>query len=390
MKLSFVIPWFGKDARGGAESECRGTALNLARRGAQVEILTTCARGHAFEWANYYDAGVSQEDGLVVRRFPVRPRAASLFSELNRRLLWGRLLTPEQEEQFVRESIHSDALYDFIHAHRQDSWFLFIPYLFGTTLSGALVAPERSFVIPCLHDEGYAYLTPVRRVLSAVRGVLFHVEAERELARKITGSTGENFYVVGEGVNSDISGDGARFRRRYRVRDPFLLFVGRKDRLKNTHLLVEYFSTYRVSHPDSSLKLVLVGEGGVPLPERLRGEILDLGVLPAHDVYDAYAAALALCQPSRLESFSLVLMEGWLCGAPALVYEGCAVTREHCLASGGGLYFSDYFEFQECVDLLFADQGLRRRMAEGGRGYVLAEFNWDRVCRNYLEVLERF
>ena len=388
MKLGFVVPWFGKDARGGAESECRSTAVQLARRGATVEILTTCARGHGFEWTNYYDPGTVEEHGLLVRRFPVRPRDATRLSELNRRILWGLLLMPEQEEQFVQESIHSDALYEFLDRHRREYWFLFIPYLFGTTVSGAMVAPERSFVIPCLHDEGYAYLAPVRRMLTAVRGVLFHVEAERELARKITGSAGEHFLLVGEGVDSDISGDGPRFRQRYGIREPFLLFVGRKDRLKNTHLLVEYFSTYRVRHPESWLKLVLIGEGPIPLPSRLHGQILDLGVLPAQDIYDAYAAALALCQPSRLESFSLVLMEGWLCGTPALVYGGCAVTREHCRASGGGLYFSDYFEFEECVDLLLADESLRQRMAGGGRRYVLREFNWDRVCRNYLEVLQ--
>jgi glycosyltransferase involved in cell wall biosynthesis len=389
VKLGFVIPWFGKDARGGAESECRWTALNLARRGATVEILTTCARGHAFEWVDDYDEGVYEEEGLVVRRFPVRPRDSRIFNELNHHIYRGHFLTREEEERFIQESIHSDALYDFIAAHREEYWFLFIPYLFGTTVSGAMVAPERSLVIPCLHDEGYAYLAPVRRMLTTVRGVLFHVEAERELALKITGSSGENFHVVGEGVHSEISGDGQRFARKYGVHDPFLLAVGRKDRLKNTHLLVEYFTTYHLTHPDFPLRLLLIGEGGVSIPRRLHGRILDLGVLPGQDVLDAYAAALALCQPSRLESFSLVLMEAWLCGTPVLVYEGCPVTREHCLASGGGLYFADYFEFQECVDLLLGDEGLRHRMAEGGRRYVLERFNWDRICQNYFDLLEK-
>jgi len=215
VKLGFVIPWFGRDARGGAESECRWTALNLARRGAAVEILTTCARGHAFEWVDDHDEGVYEEEGLVVRRFAVRPRDPGLFSELNRRLLRGRFLSPAEEERFIQESIHSDPLYDFIATHRDDYWFLFIPYLFGTTVRGAMVAPDRSLVIPCLHDEGYAYLAPVRRMLTTVRGVLFHVEAERELARKITGSAGEHFLLVGEGVDSDISGDGPRFRQRW-------------------------------------------------------------------------------------------------------------------------------------------------------------------------------
>ena len=125
------------------------------------------------------------------------------------------------------------------------------------------------------------------------------------------------------------------------------------------------------------------------MPERLRGEVLDLGFVPPQDKVDAYAAAVALCQPSLLESFSIVMMEAWLCGTPTLVHARCAVTRDHCLASNGGLFFDDYFEFAEAVDLLRDNPDLRRRLADNGRAYVLAHFTWDRVTANYLRVLER-
>ncbi len=65
------------------------------------------------------------------------------------------------------------------------------------------------------------------------------------------------------------------------------------------------------------------------------------------------------------------------------------MTREHCLASNGGLFFGDYFEFVEAVELLLGDETLRRRMAENGRAYVLANFTWERVTGNYLDVLNR-
>ena len=95
---------------------------------------------------------------------------------------------------------------------------------------------------------------------------------------------------------------------------------------------------------------MLIGPGGVRIPERLSADILDLGFVSAQDKADAYAGALALCQPSLLESFSLVMMEAWLAGTPALVHGRCAVTRDHCLASNGGLFFEDYFEFVEALD----------------------------------------
>jgi glycosyltransferase involved in cell wall biosynthesis len=385
--LAFVAPWYGRDIAGGAESECRATARALQGRGVPVEILTTCARDHASPWTDHHPDGVTEEDGLVVRRFKVRPRDPERYGRLQWRLDLSGTLTSFEEEDFVRESVNSNDLYAYLAAERDRYWYAFIPYCFGTTWEGALVAPERSLLIPCLHDEPFARLKWTRRVLRVVRAACFHVPAERELAESLAGPDPERFRLVGEGVDPPPPGDGERFRRTYRVLDPFVLYAGRKAAEKNTPLLVEYFARYKLTHPQSRLKLVLVGPGGVRIPGRLSADILDLGFVPAQDKADAYAATLALCQPSLLESFSLVMMEAWLAGAPALVHGRCRVTRDHCLASNGGLYFEDYFEFVEALEVLARDDALRRRMGEAGRAYVLAHYTWDRVTDNYLAVL---
>jgi len=387
-RLAFVIPWYGRDIGGGAEAECRATALTLARRGVPVEILTTCALDHGSDWTDYHPEGVTQEEGLTVRRFKVRPRGAARFNLLNTRLLMGWPLSPLEEEEFIRESIHSDNLYAFLDAERDHYWYCFIPYLFGTTLEGTLVAPERSLLIPCLHDEPYAYLRRTRQVLERVRGVLFHTRAELALAGRLAQTDGGAFHLVGEGVDTEIAGVGERFRRRYGIHEPFLVYLGRKAKEKNVPLLVEYFATYRFSHPGDPLRLLLIGGGQVKIAPALIGPVVDLGYLPQQDTYDVCAAAVALCQPSLRESFSLVLMEAWLCGTPVLVHADCAVTREHCLESSGGLYFGDYFEFAEAVELLLSDPLLRRRLAANGRRYVLARYHWDVITANFLKVFE--
>jgi glycosyltransferase involved in cell wall biosynthesis len=385
--LAFVAPWYGRDIAGGAEAECRATARALRDRGVPVEILTTCALDHASPWADHHPAGVTEEDGLVVRRFKVRPRDPARYAQLQWRLSLGGTLTSFEEEDFVRESVHSDDLYAYLGGERDRYWYAFIPYCFGTTWEGALVAPERSLLIPCLHDEPFAHLKWTRRVLRATRAVCFHVPAERALAESVAGADAERFHLVGEGVDAPPPGDGARFRRTHRVLDPFVLYAGRKAAEKNTPLLVEYFARYKLTRPGNRLRLVLIGSGGVRIPARLSADILDLGFVTPQNKADAYAAALVLCQPSRLESFSLVMMEAWLAGAPSLVHGRCAVTRDHCLASNGGLFFEDYFEFAEALDLLARDEALRRRMGEAGRAYVLANYTWDRVTDNYLAVL---
>jgi glycosyltransferase involved in cell wall biosynthesis len=385
--LGFVVPWFGTQTAGGAESECRDTARALAARGARVEILTTCARGHASAWLDHHPEGLTDEAGLPVRRFKTRPRDPHRYARLQERLRLGGGLPRWEEEDFVQESIHSNALYSFLAAERERYWYLFIPYCFGTTWEGALIAPERSLAIPCLHDEPFARLEATRRLLRGVRAVCFHVPAERALGVRVVGEDPGNFRLVGEGVDTDIRGDAERFRRTYQIPDPFLLYAGRKSAEKNTPLLLDYYARYRFTHQDRKLRLVLIGSGGVRIPERLGHDVLDLGFLPVQDKADACAAALALCQPSLVESFSIVMMEAWLTGTPSLVHAGCAVTREHCLAANGGLFFDDYFEFAEAVDLLLDDPGLRQALAENGRAYVLGRYTWDRVTDNYLATL---
>lgn len=385
--LAFVTPSYGRDIAGGAEAECRATAGALAARGLPVEILTTCARDHASSWAEHYPEGPDEIGSLPVRRFKVRPRDLARYRRYDWRLQQGGTLSPLEEQEFVRDSIHSNDLYAYLTAEQDRCWYAFIPYGVGTSWEGVLAAPGRSLLIPRLHDEAYAYLGVTARALRAARAVCFHVPAERRLAETLAGGDPGSFLLVGRGVDTAVAGDGARFRRKYRVVDPFLLYAGQKAREKNTPLVVDYYARYRFTHPDSPLKLVLIGEGGIRIPERLGRDVRDLGFVTPQDKLDAYAAALALCQPSLLESFSLVMMEAWLGGAPVLVHAGCAVTRDHCLASDGGLFFGDYFEFVESVDLLLADAALRRRLAENGRAYVLANFTWDRVTDNYLRVL---
>ena len=102
--------------------------------------------------------------------------------------------------------------------------------------------------------------------------------------------------------------------------------------------------------------------------------MIDLGFVALQDKCDAYAAADVFVQPSIMESFSIVIMEAWLAGTPVLVHSGCAVTRAHVEASGGGLHFNDYPHFAECLDRLLASSELRKRLAAAGREYVLANY----------------
>jgi glycosyltransferase involved in cell wall biosynthesis len=376
--LAFVVPWFGDDVRGGAEMQGWETARELARRGLCVEVLTTCSRSFLHRWdENHHRPGVTEREGIVVRRFPVDPRDEGRFAAANTALLGGARAAAALEEDFVRQNINSAALYRFIAEQAERYLFVFTPYLYGTTLAGAAVRPDRSLLIPCLHDEAYAYLGVTRRTFLGVRGSLFFTPEEAEVARRACGAAPPG-RVTGGGIDTHLRGDAERFRRASGLREPYLLYIGRLDRGKNTHLAVAYTRAWAYARRRGE-RLVLIGSGPLEVPRDEWG-IVAAGTQDEQGKMDACAGALALCQPSVNESFSRVIMESWLNEVPVLVHADCAVTVGHCRRSGGGLWFRDYLEFCAAADLLADDPALRRSLGEAGRRYVLAECSWDRVC----------
>ncbi len=384
--IAFVLPWYGPDVTGGAETDARHTVEHLRAAGVPVEVWTTCAHGPGSDWNhNYHRPGQVIIDGVLVRRFPVTPMKRDRYWAIHRRLARGGRVTPEEEAHFLTHSIRSRALCDYIRA-QPDYICIFIPYLFGTTYWGAYVAPERSLLIPCLHDEGFARLIALRQLFHAVRGILCNSPAELRLIQRLYGVPGERLAVIGAGIALQGRGDAQAFRERYGVSGPFVLYIGRKSPGKNTPLLLTYFRRYR-QRRDTPLELVLIGGGLVPIPSDCRHTVHDLGFLCEQDKLNAYAAATVFCQPSVNESFSIVLMEAWVQHTPVLVNARCEVTREHCQRSQGGLYFSDYQEFEVCLDLLLSDERLRTRLSHLGRHYVAQSYTWDGVLDRFLEAV---
>lgn len=388
-KIGFVTPWYGESIGGGAEAELRGVVHHLKDAGVDLEVLTTCVRSFSDDWSeNNHPAGLTEEAGIPVRRFPVRKRDTAAFDAVNAKLMEGRPVSAEEEETFCREMINSPELYDYIREN-DDRYglYVFIPYMFGTTYYGCRIRPGKSVLIPCLHDESYAYMNCFRKVLPQAAGMIFNAEPERKLAEKLYGVCGESFVTFGIGMETGWQADPERFRRKFGIDSPFILYAGRKEAGKRVDLLVSWFDECQRRN-GSDLRLVLIGGGRMDLPENDR--ITDLGFVDIQDKYDAYGAAELFCNPSEMESFSLVVMESWLAGTPVLVNGKCAVTRDFVRQANGGLYFGNYPEFEACVRRLTGRREEAFRMGQNGRRYVLEHFDWKVIVEKYLAYFQRF
>jgi glycosyltransferase involved in cell wall biosynthesis len=386
-KVAVVTPRYGTQILGGAESGLRSWAEQLAARGYTVEALSTGTVDMG-EWRDHLPPGVEELNGVTVRRFSAAKVEVGIFHRLLQRLNRGERPRYDEEQAFIANSLRSADLERYVAEHAEEyACFVYAPYLFGTTYFPALVAPERAIVVPCLHDEPAARLGIFRELLERAAAICYNADPEATLASAGLGVTSPYHEVLGFGFpDTPEMGDAAAFRARTGIDGPALLYTGRLEHAKNVPLLVEYFTRYKDERP-GPLTLALSGSGDVKLPAR--SDVVRLGMIERDQLADAYAGALALCQLSQNESFSIVIMESWLQSRPVIVHAGCPVTSDHVAQSGGGYAVGSYEAFRDAVDALLADAAHGDELGARGRAYVQGRYAWGSLVPRIEAALAR-
>ena len=376
-RVAFVPPRYGPAVVGGAEAVVAEAATGLAARGWQVEVLTSDAVDH-MTWANALPPGTTHEGAVTVRRFPMRHDRGPAGRHAQDLIEAGRTPSVDEQVAWINFQFYMPELFRYLleHGSRFDA-VVFAPYLFWSTVVGMQAVPDRAVVMPCLHDEQYAHLDLFRPVLSEAASVWFLSEPEHDLAHRL-GPVTRDHLVTGAGVHVPGSYDPEGFRRRYRIERPFVLFAGRREPGKGWPWLLDAYRVAVMEH-GATLDLVTLGVGEVSVPPAIEDRVIDLGFVSAVERDNAFAAAAAYVQPSRMESFSRTVMEAWLAGTPVLAAAGSEVVEWHCRQSGGGLVFADAVDLAAALEAVASRPDEAAAMAERGRRYVLDAYTWDAV-----------
>jgi glycosyltransferase involved in cell wall biosynthesis len=181
--------------------------------------------------------------------------------------------------------------------------------------------------------------------------------------------------------------DGRTSAVQHELTAPYLLYCGRREPLKGTPLLIDYFAAFR-ARTGTDIRLLLTGAGPVQLASAIAPYVTDLGFVDEQTKHDVMAGALAFCHPSVNESFGIVILEAWQAGTPVLVHAGSAVLQQHCRDSNGGLWFRTYPEFEESLLLLLQHSTLAETMGANGRRYVRERYSWPAIERKLVSALD--
>jgi glycosyltransferase involved in cell wall biosynthesis len=386
VRLAFVVQRYGTEVGGGAELHCRWLAERLARSH-HVEVFSTRARGY-IDWANAYPGGTADVNGIPVHRFGVaRRRKARTFASISNAVFEGPH-TPEEEEAWVRANgPDSPALVQAVaDARDRFDLFFFYCYRYYHTFYGLPRVADRAVLVPTAEEDPAIDLAIFHPLLRLPRGVVYLTPEERALVEEASGNGSLPSVTIGSGLDLPEGPPPDAFRARHGLTRPFLLYLGRIDRNKGCATLFAYFQRF-LRDTGMDIDLVLAGTTALPIPEHPR--IRHIGFVSEEEKVGALRAADVLVMPSPYESLSIVLLEAWKLGLPALANARCRVLAGQCQRSGGGLFYDGYAEFREALRLLFARPELRATLGRQGRQYVDAEYSWERVDAAMAAFLEK-
>jgi glycosyltransferase involved in cell wall biosynthesis len=374
--VRLVVPRYGPEVSGGSERLVRRLAQVLARRRWDVEVWTTTAADEA-SWAPAFPAGDDLDGPVRVRRFPILGgRHPAAFHQLSRAVFHLPAALRPETAWVLAQGPFSPSLVRAL-ATAPDRPTLFMPYLYHPTLWGLPAAPHPRLLIPAAHDEPALRLRAVRRALLAADGLWYSTEEERRLVEAVhPGAAGKPHAIGTTGVAIPRRAAEEDFRRRHSL-GRYLLYAGRLTPGKGVALLLEGFALLRQRHP--ALSLVVIGDrAGLAAPPP---GVVSLGWVEDAEHRAALAGAEAIVIPSRLESLSLVALEGWAWGRPCLVNGASAVLAGQAARSGGALLFDTAKGLAEQAAAILDDPETARRLGAAGRSFVAAHYRWEDTVR---------
>lgn len=381
MKIALVSDWF-LPRIGGLELQLRDLAVQLARRGHEVEIITGTP-------------GEEAVDGIKVHRVDVGPLVSRLFfrgqerHKLEPLQVW-RLLREWKRcwSRWLAQPLHRilrEGRFDVVHGHSAYSPLALTACRLAREAGIASVLTEHSVS----KGLGGTLLRLAERTWhwSAWPDILVGVSSY--IAAEMKTLTGREVEILLNGI------DPAEWTMRSEGDPARVISVMRLTPRKRG---IDFVRS--IPHVTRRLgwrtppRFTLIGDG--PERGRIEREAVRLGVadqlelpgrLERDEVRQLLARSTVFALPTLKEALSIAVLEALSAGLPivAMNHGGVSDIVQH---GREGFLAGNHQEFCDYIARLLSDEGLRREMASRTRDSV-ARFSWDIVIKKHIDTYER-
>lgn len=172
---------------------------------------------------------------------------------------------------------------------------------------------------------------------------------------------------------------------------PYLLFLGRLNRIKGADLLYDAYIEFIKHHPQYHIVFAGPDEGLLaPLQQAVRADKLEdkvffTGYVSGDEKLSLLANADLLVIPSRSEAMSIVILEAGALGVPVLATDQCGLA-DFAQVGACRLVAVDAESIARGMIELMSDEDALGNMANVLRDEVQRNYTWACIGRRYLQV----
>ena len=383
MKILYVTQLFYPALFGGGEYIFYQWAQEMTKKGHQVFVITQNIEGasthETIQGIEIFRVGSTLRlSGTLPAG--VLENLSFLFSAFS----LGKKIAKENQIDII----HSNTYIPVIAAQ----WCankLGIPHI--ATVHDVYLTSKKDFWKAWSEQSGISKLTKItgpllEKKIARMRVSVIHTVSEKS-REDLEGLGAKRIKVIPNGI------DPTQYKTQQTIKRQ-AIFVGRLVFYKNLDVILEAFVHVIKKIPEASL--VIVGDG--PIKNNLVQKAHNLGIkesvtftgtISDKEKIRLISESAVLVNPSLVEGFGIVVLEGFACGKPVIVSDSKPLSDLVDDSKDGYIVSSsDSLMWAQKIIEIFSDKEKAEQMGEAGRKKVLSNYDISKLANNLLEMYD--
>lgn len=369
MNILYIIPYF-TFSRGGDVAVCYNLACEMTRKGHNVTILTT-----TFE----YDA----EDTDFIENLEMIP----VDYKFNVSLF---IYTPDMKK-WLKEHI---ADYDIIHMHELRSYQNNVVMKYAQKYHVPFIIQPHASTPTNIGSTFFKKVFDIvygKRLMRNADGIIAVSDEEAYYDKLMTDKPVD---VIYNGMNFDEFKNLPR--RGSFSSEPYILYLGRMDKLKGINYLIEAFAQMPCEFSD--YKLVIAGKisdykeelDSLILKYNLEERVVFTGYVKSEDKISIYHdAKLFVNAVKYMGGVSLTVFEALLSGTPVVVTpESGELVKK--INGGTIVEYANVEELRDAMIQSLTDEKLTSAQIRNAQEYIYSNLSWSDVTDKIIEKYQQY
>lgn len=387
-KVAIVVQRYGEEVVGGAELHAKQIAEKMVSDlGWNVEVLTTTSQDYR-TWKNQYPQGVTEINGVKVRRFHSLCQRWPFFNVLHD--LFQRFLPSVARRSYLRWLVPAlekiwllaqgpvcPRLIRFLKKNQEDyQRVYFFTYLYYPSLWGYRCVREKAVLIPEAHDEFAFHFGTVKKMINEVPYIIVNTPAELDLVKTKLEREDTSLQVAGIGIDTSFY-----HPKNKKPASGGFTYLGRISHGKGVSKLIDWCAR---TLPDVTLHLAGKVEQDFEIPKTQ--QIIYHGFVSDEEKASLIRNSLCVVNPSAFESLSILVLEALASKTPVFVNTTCPVLEYYTKVCPTAFGFRTEAEFvagaRQIQNINWQSSEWDAKL-EQSRRWVEEQFSWSGVMRKF-------